>query len=81
MLITSFSILSKEAGLLLYATIAVAIKFTFNLTLALPRKVGSKYGVSGTMTIAGLITDSGTLLYVDAASPEKAVFRASRIDT
>jgi hypothetical protein len=51
------------------------------LTLPFDNNCGSKYGDPGTNTIAGEITDSGTLLYVDAANDPKAVLSASRTST
>jgi hypothetical protein len=59
-LMTSCSILSRDAGLLLYATATEIVKLTFALILLLLIVSNSKYGLSGTTTTAGGITVSGT---------------------
>jgi len=56
----SCSKLSNEAGLLLYCTIAVIVKFALTLMVDLLKSCCSKYGDEGTMTIAGGMGDSGT---------------------
>lgn len=56
----SCSRLSRDAGFELYATMAVIVKFTLTLMVALFINCCSRYGDDGTMTIAGGIGDSGT---------------------
>ena len=78
MLMSSFSKLSNEAGFELYETIAVIVIFNFNLIALLLIKFDSIYGDEGTITTAGVMTDSGTELYTEAATDESEVLRASR---
>ena len=59
-LMINCSMLSSDAGLLLYATATEIVKLILALTLVLLIVSNSKYGESGTTTTAGGITVSGT---------------------
>jgi len=59
-LMINCSILSSDAGLLLYATATVMVILTFARMFDLLIVSNSRYNESGTHTIAGGIIDSGT---------------------
>jgi hypothetical protein len=73
------SILSSDAGLLLYATATVIVILILARMFVLLIVSNSRYGESGTHTIAGGIIDSGTQAYTLPATVDKAVAKGVRI--